>query len=62
LAHIITGAARNVGATTLANRAATLEQQVGSLSPTTIGAEIRAMQADFGAAMADMKSAMAVAV
>jgi HPt (histidine-containing phosphotransfer) domain-containing protein len=60
LAHIINGAARNVGATMLANRAAALEQQVGSLSLTSIGAEIRAMQIDFDAAMVDMKSAMAV--
>jgi CheY-like chemotaxis protein/HPt (histidine-containing phosphotransfer) domain-containing protein len=58
-AHIVTGAARNVGATALATRAAALEQQVGSLSPSGIEVEIRAMQIDLDTAMIGMKSAMA---
>ncbi|MFL5286994.1 MAG: ATP-binding protein [Rhodopila sp.] len=62
LAHVITGAARNVGATALATRAAALEQQVGSLSPSDIAAEIRTMQTEFDAAMADMESALAAAL
>ncbi len=46
LAHSVTGAARNVGADALAERASTLEQTIGSLSATQIAAEIAAMQTE----------------
>ncbi len=46
LAHSVTGAARNVGADALAERASTLEQTVGSLSAAQIGVEIAAMQTE----------------
>ena len=48
LAHSVTGAARNVGADALAERASTLEQTIGSLSATQIAAEIAAMQIRIG--------------
>jgi HPt (histidine-containing phosphotransfer) domain-containing protein len=53
-AHSVAGAARNVGATALATRASTLEQDIGSLSAARIEAEIAAMQADLDAAVAGL--------
>ena len=50
-AHSVAGAARNVGANALAERASVLEQAVGSLSAARIVAEIAAMQADLDAAL-----------
>ena len=50
-AHSVTGAARNVGADALAERASTLEQTVGSLSATQIAAEIAAMQSELDAVL-----------
>jgi HPt (histidine-containing phosphotransfer) domain-containing protein len=52
LAHSVSGAARNVGATALAARASRLERDFGSLSASGIDAEARAMQADLQAALA----------
>ena len=46
LAHSVTGAARNVGADALAERASALEQTIGSLSATQIAAEIATMQTE----------------
>ena len=45
-AHSVAGAARNVGADALAERASTLEQTVGSLSTAQITVEIEAMQTE----------------
>jgi CheY-like chemotaxis protein len=45
-AHSLAGAARNVGADALAERAAALEETVGSLSAARIAAELAAMQAE----------------
>jgi HPt (histidine-containing phosphotransfer) domain-containing protein len=55
LAHSVSGAARNVGATALATRAAGLERAAGSLSPAAIEAEVRVMQGDFEVAVAEMQ-------
>jgi CheY-like chemotaxis protein/HPt (histidine-containing phosphotransfer) domain-containing protein len=44
--HSVAGAARNVGAGLLAERATALEENVGSLSPARIRAEIEAMRAE----------------
>jgi HPt (histidine-containing phosphotransfer) domain-containing protein len=46
-AHSIAGAARNVGADALAQRASTLEETAGLLNPAQIVMEVAAMQADF---------------
>jgi HPt (histidine-containing phosphotransfer) domain-containing protein len=46
VAHSVAGAARNVGADRLAQRASALEQKVGSLSPAELVAELAAMRAD----------------
>ena len=46
LAHSVTGAARNVGADALAERASALEETIGSLSATQIAAEIATMQTE----------------
>jgi signal transduction histidine kinase/DNA-binding NarL/FixJ family response regulator len=45
-AHSVAGAARNVGADALAERAAALEETVGSLSAARIAAELAAMQTE----------------
>jgi signal transduction histidine kinase/DNA-binding NarL/FixJ family response regulator len=45
-AHSLAGAARNVGADALAERAAALEETVGSLSAARIAAELAAMQVE----------------
>jgi signal transduction histidine kinase/DNA-binding response OmpR family regulator len=45
-AHSVAGAARNLGADTLARRASALEETVGSMSTTRIAAELAAMQAE----------------
>jgi signal transduction histidine kinase/CheY-like chemotaxis protein len=50
-AHSVAGAARNVGADALAERASALEETVGSLSSARIAAELAAMQADLDAAL-----------
>jgi HPt (histidine-containing phosphotransfer) domain-containing protein len=47
-AHSFAGAARNVGADALAERAAALEATVGSLSAARIAVELAAMQAELG--------------
>ncbi len=52
LAHSVSGAARNVGATALAARAGRLERDFGSLSASGIDAEACAMRADLEAALA----------
>jgi signal transduction histidine kinase/CheY-like chemotaxis protein/HPt (histidine-containing phosphotransfer) domain-containing protein len=55
-AHNVTGAARNVGADALAERAAILEQTVGSLSAARLASEIAAMEADLDTALAGVGS------
>ena len=45
-AHSVAGAARNIGADGLAERAAVLEETVGSMSVVRIAAELAAMQAE----------------
>jgi signal transduction histidine kinase/DNA-binding NarL/FixJ family response regulator len=50
-AHSVAGAARNVGADALAERASALEETVGSLDPARIATEIAAMQQDLDAAL-----------
>jgi CheY-like chemotaxis protein/HPt (histidine-containing phosphotransfer) domain-containing protein len=53
-AHIVTGAARNVGAEALAERAAILEQTAGLLSAARLLSEIAAMEADLDTALAGL--------
>jgi signal transduction histidine kinase/CheY-like chemotaxis protein/HPt (histidine-containing phosphotransfer) domain-containing protein len=53
-AHIVTGAARNVGAEALAERAAILEQTAGLLSSAKLISEIAAMEADLDTALAGL--------
>ena len=53
-AHSVAGAARNVGATALAQRASTLEHDIGSYSAAGLETEIAAMQADLDAAVAGL--------
>jgi signal transduction histidine kinase/DNA-binding NarL/FixJ family response regulator len=57
-AHIVTGAARNVGADILAERAAILEQTAGLLSPARLVSEIAAMEADLDTALAGLAEVM----
>jgi signal transduction histidine kinase/DNA-binding NarL/FixJ family response regulator len=54
-AHSVAGAARNVGADKLANRASLLEETIGSLSSAMIAAEIAAMQSEFDAALEELR-------
>jgi signal transduction histidine kinase/DNA-binding response OmpR family regulator len=56
LAHSVTGAARNVGADALAERASTLEQTVGSLSTAQIAAKIAAMQAELDVVLSRLET------
>jgi signal transduction histidine kinase/DNA-binding NarL/FixJ family response regulator len=51
-AHSLAGAARTVGADSLAERAALLEKTVGEMAPARILAEIGAMQADLDTLLA----------
>ena len=51
-----TGAARNVGADALAERASTLEQTVGSLSAAQIAAKIAAMQAELDVVLSRLET------
>jgi two-component system, sensor histidine kinase and response regulator len=60
LAHSVTGAAGNVGATALAVRAGQLEREIGSLGESHILAEIDAMQADLDAALTEIELMAAV--
>jgi signal transduction histidine kinase/CheY-like chemotaxis protein/HPt (histidine-containing phosphotransfer) domain-containing protein len=57
-AHIVTGAARNVGADILAERAAILEQTAGLLSSARLVSEIAAMEADLDTALAGLAGVM----
>jgi signal transduction histidine kinase/DNA-binding response OmpR family regulator len=59
-AHSVAGAARNVGADTLAERASFLEQSAGSLSPAMIATEINALQAELEAILDDLRFALPV--
>jgi signal transduction histidine kinase/CheY-like chemotaxis protein len=61
LVHSVSGAAGNVGATALAARAGRLERDFGSLSASSIGTEVRAMQADLDAVLAKWGLAPAAA-
>ena len=58
LAHSVTGAARNVGADALAERASTLEQTIGSLSAKQIAAEIAAMQFELDAVLSGLGTSL----
>jgi CheY-like chemotaxis protein len=50
-AHSFAGAARNIGADALAQRASALEQTVGSMSAARIDAELAALQAELDAVL-----------
>ncbi len=50
-AHSLAGAARNVGADVLAERASALEQTIGSLSAAQVAAEIEVIQSELDAAL-----------
>jgi CheY-like chemotaxis protein/nitrogen-specific signal transduction histidine kinase/HPt (histidine-containing phosphotransfer) domain-containing protein len=52
LAHSVSGAARNVGSDALADRAAALEQTIGSLSTERVASEIVAMQSELDTTLA----------
>jgi signal transduction histidine kinase/CheY-like chemotaxis protein/HPt (histidine-containing phosphotransfer) domain-containing protein len=51
LAHSVAGAARNVGADTLAERASALELAIGSSSSVQLASEVRALQTELDAAL-----------
>jgi two-component system, sensor histidine kinase and response regulator len=50
-AHSVAGAARNVGAETLADRASLLEETIGSLSRSMIAAEVASIQIELDDAL-----------
>jgi signal transduction histidine kinase/DNA-binding response OmpR family regulator len=54
-AHSVAGAARNVGADALADRASSLEQTIGSLNPAAIVTEIESMQSELDVALQGLK-------
>lgn len=60
-AHTLAGAARNVGAGALAECASTLEQMIGSLSPTQLAARIEMLQTELHAALTSLSTDFKVA-
>jgi signal transduction histidine kinase/DNA-binding NarL/FixJ family response regulator len=57
-AHSVAGAARNVGADALAERASFLEQSAGSLSPAMIAAEVTLMHAELNAIVRELRTVL----